>query len=204
MPDKKIFISLLTVDTSAYSKAVRNPIDGRLLYVGSLIERKRLDLLICALKYVKEKYCLHIVGNGTEDEIQILKGQIEKANLSGTVEFCGFKQEKDLFEEYQCASAFILPTREDCFGLVLLEAACMGIPIITSKYADGAYDIITENVNGAIIDPYDAEEFGKNIDEILKDKIELKKKNNEILEKFSFSSVSRGYVDAIEYVLKNI
>lgn len=198
--DKKIFISLLTVDTSVYSKAVRKPIEGRLLYVGSMIERKGLDLLISALGYVKEEFCLHIVGNGTEDEIQTLKKQIEKANLAGTVEFCGFKQGKDLLEEYQCASAFILPTREDCFGLVLLEAACMGTPVITSKYADGAYDIITENVNGAIIDPYNAEEFGKTISNVLQNTGKFKVDEN-IYEKFSFKSVSKGYTDAIEYVL---
>ena len=34
-----------------------------------------------------------------------------------------------------------ISTREDCFGLVLLEAACTGTPIVTSKYADGAYNI---------------------------------------------------------------
>lgn len=198
--DKKIFISLLTVDTSVYSEAVRKPIEGRLLYVGSMIERKGLDLLISALEYVKEEFCLHIVGNGTEDEVQTLKKQIEKANLPGTVEFCGFKQDKDLLEEYQCASAFILPTREDCFGLVLLEAACMGTPVITSKYADGAYDIITENVNGAIIDPYNAEEFGNTITSVLQ-KPEKYKADEKLFDKFSFESVSKGYIDAIEYVL---
>ena len=118
------------------------------------------------------------------------------------VEFCGFKQGKDLLEEYQYASVFVLPTREDCFGLVLLEAACTGTPIVTSKYADGAYDIITENVNGSIIDPYNAEEFGKTIESILRNP-EKYRADKKIFDKFSFESVSKGYVDAIEYTLKD-
>ncbi|MFR8313286.1 MAG: glycosyltransferase [Ruminococcus sp.] len=105
---------------------------------------------------------MRIVGNGTDKEIEELKTRIKNANLLGKVEFCGFKQGKDLLEEYQYASVFVLPTREDCFGLVLLEAACTGTPIVTSKYADGAYDIITENVNGSIIDPYNARRVWKN------------------------------------------
>ena len=135
-------------------------------------------------------------------EIEELKTRIKNANLLGKVEFCGFKQGKDLLEEYQYASVFVLPTREDCFGLVLLEAACTGTPIVTSKYADGAYDIITENVNGSIIDPYNAEEFGKTIESILRNP-EKYRADKKIFDKFSFESVSKGYVDAIEYTLKD-
>lgn len=165
-------------------------------------EETILDLLVSALRYVDEDFQLRIVGNGTDKEIEELKTRIKNANLLGKVEFCGFKQGKDLLEEYQYASVFVLPTREDCFGLVLLEAACTGTPIVTSKYADGAYDIITENVNGSIIDPYNAEEFGKTIESILRNP-EKYRADKKIFDKFSFESVSKGYVDAIEYTLKD-
>lgn len=107
----------------------------------------------------------------------------------------------DLINEYQCASVFVLPTREDCFGLVLLEAACAGVPVVTSKYADGAYDIVNEDVNGIIVDPYNAEEFGNAISHVLRNQ-EKYGIDEEICEKFSFKSVSKGYIDALEYVLK--
>lgn len=201
VPTDKIFISLLTVDTSEYRSIVRKPADGRLLYVGSMIERKGLDLLISALRYIEGEFCLHIVGNGTESEINALKVQIKKEKLTGTVKFCGFKQGIDLINEYQCASVFVLPTREDCFGLVLLEAACAGVPVVTSKYADGAYDIVNEDVNGIIVDPYNAEEFGNAISHVLRNQ-EKYGTDEEICEKFSFKSVSKGYIDALEYVLK--
>ena len=198
----KIFVSLLTVDVNKIRTIGHVPEQGRLLYVGSMIERKGLDLLVSALRYVDEDFQLRIVGNGTDKEIEELKTRIKNANLLGKVEFCGFKQGKDLLEEYQYASVFVLPTREDCFGLVLLEAACTGTPNVTSKYADGAYDIITENVNGSIIDPYNAEEFGKTIESILRNP-EKYRADKKIFDKFSFESVSKGYVDAIEYTLKD-
>lgn len=58
---------------------------------------------------------------------------------------------QELLEEYQKAQIFVLPTREDCFGLVLLEALCAEVPIISSKYADGAYDVIDEGKNAICI-----------------------------------------------------
>ena len=203
MQPEKIFVSLLTVDVEKFHEIQHTPEQGRILYVGSMIERKGLDLLLSALQYVKSDFCLHIVGNGTDEEIKKIKEIALKANIAESIKICGFKQGKELIKEYQKAECFILPTREDCFGLVLLEALCAYVPIISSKYADGAYDIVYEGKNGILVDPYNTKEFGKKIDEILKRKIELEKTNKEILEKFTFSSVSKGYVDAIEYVLKN-
>ena len=196
--ENKIFVSLLTVDITEIAKIEYDPIPGRLLYVGSMIERKGLDLLISALKYVNVDFCLHIVGNGTETEIQTLNNRIKESNLKGTVEFCGFKQGKDLMKEYQQAQIFVFPTREDCFGLVLLEAACAGVPIISSKYADGAYDIIEEGINGNIVDPYDEKAFGRAILRSL-DKSSESLDKEKLLDRFSFESVTDGYTEAIRY-----
>lgn len=202
VPCHKIFISLLTVDTSVYHKVTRKPVDGRLLYVGSMIERKGLDLLINALQYVKEEFCLHIVGNGTDKEIEELKNEIRRADLEKNIIICGYKEGVDLLEEYQNAQIFVFPTREDCFGLVLLEALCAEIPIISSKYADGAYDVIEEGGNGILIDPYNAKEFGNIINKVLNGEISLDGKADMIVKKFTFDEVSKGYIKAIDYVLR--
>ena len=67
--EKEIFTSLLTVDISQYGNLKREVCPGRILYVGSMIKRKGLDLLIKALPYLCTEFNLHIVGNGTKDEI---------------------------------------------------------------------------------------------------------------------------------------
>ena len=46
---------------------------GQLLYVGSMVKRKGLDLLIDALKFVKQDFRLRIVGNGNEYEISEIR-----------------------------------------------------------------------------------------------------------------------------------
>ena len=198
----KIFISLLTVDVNKVRIIRHVPEQGRLLYIGSMIERKGLDLLVSALRYVDEDFQLRIVGNGTDKEIEELKIRIKNANLEDNVIFCGYKEGQELLEEYQKAQVFVLPTREDCFGLVLLEALCAEVPIISSKYADGAHDVIDEGKNGMLIDPYDSKEFGSTINKVLKKEISLNGKKDIIVDKFTFDEVSKGYINAINYVLK--
>lgn len=200
MNSEEIFVSLLTVDIEKICKVQHKPKAGRLLYVGSMIERKGLDLLIAALKHVKVDFCLHIVGNGSTEEIEKIKNLARKANVLDSIKICGFKQGEELIKEYQEAQVFVLPTREDCFGLVLLEAFCMGVPIISSKYADGAYDIIQENKNGIIIDPFDEITFGEKINDMLSGVCITSQKRNSFIEKFSFKNVSEGYVKALKYV----
>lgn len=108
----------------------------------------------------------------------------------------------ELLKEYENASLFVLPTREDCFGLVLVEALAMGTPVIASKYADGAYDTIEDYKNGIIVDPYDEIKFGKTIESVLNGNVCLNGDDRNILDKFKFENTIQGYVNAINYVIK--
>lgn len=197
VPEEKISVSLLTVDISKFRKVEREPVPGRILYVGSMIPRKGLDLLMDALKYVDHDFVLHIVGNGTEEEINKLKEAAEENGIADKVVFCGFKQGEALTEEYRTAQVFVLPTREDCFGLVLLEAMCAGVPIVASKYADGAYDVVADGENGYIADPFQPEQFGKAIEKTLCTTMPCEAVSMRKAEAFTFEEVSKGIVSAI-------
>ena len=80
------------------------------------------------------------------------------------VTFEGFKQREELIELLKKSDIFIIPSRQDCFGLVINEVMCAGLPIIASKYVDGAYDLIKEDEGGYIIDPYDENTFKQAIE----------------------------------------
>ena len=153
-PDK-CFLSYLTVDIRKYlfdkygtGEAVKT--GKQLIYVGSLIQRKGLDLLLPALAKTEPDIRLVIVGEGQEKPE--LEAQIADLGLKERVRFCGYVEGEALQKLYRESDAFILPTREDCFGLVILEAMCASLPVISSKYADGARDLVTEGENGYIVD----------------------------------------------------
>ena len=196
VPESKIFISLLTVDINSYMVEKKRFSDKNIiLYVGSYAERKGIDLLFEALS---------LVGNGNAHDRERLYSLAKKLNIYEKIMWLGYLEGEAIRNEYEQASIFVLPTREDCFGLVLLEALCSKTPIIASKYADGAYDIINQNENGIIVDPFDKVEFGKALRLILTDK-RLRKLYSENchnnISKFNFENVAKGYIDAINSVI---
>lgn len=201
VPEEKIFISLLTVDISPYRGLKREQVPGRLLYVGRVTRGKGLELLMDALQYVKQDYHLHIVGDGDAALIAELKEKAAVLGLADKIVWCGYKSGRDLEAEYSHAQVFVLPTTYDCFGLVLLEAMCAGLPIVASRYADGAYDIVADGQNGYIADPFQPEEFAQAIDCALEKGNSLSASEEQI-EKFTFENVSTAYVKAVDYVLK--
>ena len=168
-PAEKMDIAFLTFDWQKMAEQKRRPVPGRILYVGSMAERKGLDLLFRSLRYLNCSWNLHVVGNGDDREAADRKGLTGKLGLQDRITFCGYLEGDALYQEYAEASLFVLPTREDCFGLVLLEAAVKGVPITASKYADGAYDIVEEGITGTIADPYDAPLFARAMETVLTD-----------------------------------
>jgi glycosyltransferase involved in cell wall biosynthesis len=138
----------------------------KFLYVGSLIPRKGLDLLIKAFTRLHVKYpqaVLTIVGDGPE-RLPIQKfinqnGCAEKITIKGNIPFQIVLQEMCLHD------VFVFPTKLDVFGLVIAEAIACGLPVICSKYAGAAKDIVKKN--GIIVDPNDTDAFFKAMEEMM-------------------------------------
>lgn len=198
----KCFISYLTVDLDKYIREKTSYANRKLVCVGGLIVRKGVDLLLNALALTDSSIGLVVVGEGGEKER--LKTQAEELRLSDRVEFKGFLEGEELYRCYAESAAFVLPTREDCFGLVTLEAMCAHLPVISSKYADGARDLVEDNVTGIIVDPYDEKEFARAIDTLVLDEDRLREFGNagfERINRFSFENTAKGYVAAIESVV---
>lgn len=201
--EKKCHVSLLSVDVEKYIQKPQGTGNGKILYVGSLIERKGVDLLLNALSRLTNPFDLYLAGGG--EELENLKRMAKELEIEEYVHFLGQLSREELLVHYANSDLFVLPTREDCFALVILEAICSGLPIVCSKYADGAYDMIEDGNNGFIIDPYDADAFAEKIDLLLKDQ-ELAKKMREetekVIDKFRFANIADGYLAAVETSLE--
>lgn len=201
-PSDKCFISYLTVDINKYLTEKQNYGSRRMIYVGSLIQRKGLDLLLNAMPKTDEDIKLVIVGTGREKEE--LEKQAGQLSISGRIEYRGFLEGEALKKCYEECDIFVLPTREDCYGLVILESMCASLPVISSKYADGAADLITPGVNGYIVNPENADEFADIINQTFADNEKLRKMGKasyDMAQEFSFQNVAVGYLEAIDSVL---
>ena len=196
--EDRIIIAYLTVDIGYFRFKREEYHSNKLLFIGSLIERKGIDLLLKALSLVNKDYTLTIVGDG--EEKSRLVDYVEQNGMKEFVEFVPFKQKEKLSEIYNTHDIFVLPTREDCFGLVINEAMAASMPVISSCYADGTYDLVIDGENGYIVNPYDSVKFANTIEKLIEnDELveKMGKASFEIINNFSFDSTSEAIGEAI-------
>lgn len=123
-----------------------------ILFVGSGFERKGLMTLIRALGLLKEKGDIRLVVAGKGRRGPYLR-EAARRGVAGRVTFAG--PVKDATEFYGAADIFVLPSIYEPFSNSCLEAMASGLPVVTTA-SNGASEIITDGVNGAVIaDPFD-------------------------------------------------
>jgi glycosyltransferase involved in cell wall biosynthesis len=147
--------------------------------IGRLHQAKGFDLAINVIDFIKKnktnnffskqfcekEYSLIIAGDGEEKNNLI--NQINKLDVANDVKFLGWVDKKIFFEQIDI---FLLTSRIETFGLVLLEAMKYQIPIITSD-ADGPCEILRRDVDALFVNLNDQEiikkQFAKHIEELV-------------------------------------
>ncbi|WP_338039806.1 glycosyltransferase [Luteibacter yeojuensis] len=112
---------------------------GKILFVGRLVEKKGVEVLLRAMPMVLARIpsaTLTIVGFGPLEES--LKSECAELGLGGVVTFVGAAPQINLVDYYRAASVFAAPFRaassgdQEGLGLVLVEALGCGCPVVTS------------------------------------------------------------------------
>jgi glycosyltransferase involved in cell wall biosynthesis len=113
-------------------------------------KKKCLDRLIDAFKLVlidNPTWKLYIGGNGRETNS--LKKRVKDLNLSNYVVFTGFLSKEKVRFYMKKSKIFVLPSDIETFGIVLIEAMSMGLPVVSTR-SGGPEDIINEQ-NGVLV-----------------------------------------------------
>jgi N-acetyl-alpha-D-glucosaminyl L-malate synthase BshA len=128
-----------------------------IISVAELHERKGLKYLIEAIPEVSAKFPnikLVIVGEGPErNELEKL---VKKLGIENHVTLTG--RQKEIPKLLKCADIFVLPSRREAFGLVILEAMITGLPVIASA-TGGIPEIITDKKTGILVEPKNSAEI---------------------------------------------
>ncbi|MDT9331590.1 glycosyltransferase family 4 protein [Clostridium perfringens] len=129
-----------------------------ILYVGSIIKRKNVELIIRAFNEIK-KYKqykdvqLILIGKGEKKYIDSCISLLSKETKSSVI-YEPFIENAQLKFIYEKSEIFLLPSLQEIFGMVLLEAMYFGVPTISSNSA-GAETLISNEENGIIISEFD-------------------------------------------------
>lgn len=124
-----------------------------ILSIGQFIPRKGFDVLMHSAVQLPEDTGVYIVGGEATEDYYRLR---EELGLS-RVHFLGFQKKENLADYYRAADLFVLPTREDIWGLVINEAMAYGLPVITTERCVAGLELVGNGVNGYIVPVEDAE-----------------------------------------------
>lgn len=136
-----------------------------ILAVGRLNDYlKGFDLLIESFAKLKNQdWELHIAGGDEEGEA--LKAQAEKLGVIRRIKFLGKVKEIDTCYAY--AGMFVIPSRSEGFPNALAEAMTAGCCCVTFDFVAGPRDIITNNINGIIVENKNTVALSETIDSLI-------------------------------------
>lgn len=119
-----------------------------ILYVGSMIYRKGVDLLLNSFKELSGDVCLYCIGGESTKELS----KIIKDNNIKNAFFIAHSNLNVLKKYYRAADLFVLPTRYDTWGLVVNEAMAYGLPVVTTKNCVAGLQLIEDGKNGYLVE----------------------------------------------------
>jgi glycosyltransferase involved in cell wall biosynthesis len=173
-------------------------VDRPFLAVARLVAKKNLTAAISAFARYRQIHGgerrLQIVGYGPlEDE---LRNQAEALEVDGAVDFLGSQPSATVTSLMRDALALLLPSIEEQFGFVAIEAFAMGLPVIISRNAGATDDLVGNLVNGFVINPVDPDEIVAAMVLLDRDEALHKRMSNAALEASALGDVSH-FVTAI-------
>jgi len=143
----------------ANSSPSQVPVEDYIISVCRLEYQKGLDVLIDAFQQVVKAYPdyrLLLVGSGSQYK-KLLK-QINDLSLQDKIQIMGFV-DNPLFL-VKSAKLFILSSRYEGMSNSMLEALCLGVPVVAVRKHTGASEIIQDNVSGYLVNECNAQDLG--------------------------------------------
>jgi glycogen(starch) synthase len=189
-------------DVSPPAVSSRSPY---VLAVARLVPQKGIDVLLeaerirCSAGPITHR--LVIAGDGTERER--LEGLAAELGLADHVEFLGGQDRTAIAAWFAGASAFVLPSRHEPFGIVVLEAMASRTPVVATRVG-GVPEFAVDGVNALLVDGDDPSAMAAAVGRILADDAladELASAGARTAADHDWSSITRRYEAVYDEVL---
>lgn len=183
-----------------------NLVENRLLFVGGIEPRKGILDLLRAINIVKignPFIKLHIVGKVRNKEyFNSLEKYIKQNNLSDKVIFKGPLSDEELKKEYSECCIFVLSSKEESQGMVLLEAMAAGKAVVATNIGGIPY-VVEDGKTGILVDYGNYQELARTVGKLLRDRNlqQFLGSNGKSRAKlFTNESISKKYYDLYKHV----
>jgi len=172
------------------------------LAVGRLDKQKGFDILIEIYAKINTDWKLYIAGEGSERKT--LEMLIKKYNLENKVILLG--RVKNIENWYSKASIFVLSSRKEGFGNVLIEAMACECAVVSFDCPYGPSEIIENGKNGILVENQNKEKLREAIELLIKDENLRKKLAKEALKvrsKYSLEKIGKEWEKIIKDVCES-
>jgi glycosyltransferase involved in cell wall biosynthesis len=154
--------------------STRSERTGRILFVGRLVERKGVDVLINAFAELLVRQPdaeLDIVGDGPQ--MPLLQSLTERLGLGDKIKFHGVLTGSRLYDQFALSDVLAMPSRStsgdvEGFGTVFLEAGIFGKPVVGTK-TGGIPEAVLDEVTGLLVPDGDSHALAEALQRILSD-----------------------------------
>lgn len=166
--------------------------ENNIINVGRFEVEKGQEDLIDIVKKIKKEIPdikLYLIGDGSLKNK--LHQKVEEENLKDNIIFTGFISKEELEKYYLKSKLFVMTSYTESFGLVLIEAMSYSVPCIAYDCANGAKNLLSNDI-GILIKDRNKEEMVKKIIALLKDNKKLKEYSD------------KGYKECQKYLSKNV
>lgn len=178
--------------------------DNTIISVGRLQYQKGFDMLLEVANILFNEYRVSdwnwiIVGEGTKRKE--LEKKIQEYDLEKKVLLLG--EQRDVSSYLNDSKIFVLTSRYEGFGLVIVEAQYFDLPVISFDCDMGPRELIKEGKNGYLIPCYDIRLMAKKIYELIRDsqKVNEFSENATInIDQFNFGNIVNNWIDLIENI----
>lgn len=147
-----------------------------LLFVGRIQPLKGLTVAVEALGLLAERDARLVVvggpsGAGGAEEVERVRSLVDSASLTDRVRFVEPQPHHLLSSWYRAADVVVVPSRSESFGLVALEAAACGTPVVASAVG-GLTTLVEDGETGFLVDGRDPGSFAAAVGKVLADPLE--------------------------------
>lgn len=149
--------------------------ENNLISVGRLVKEKGFSDLIDTINLVKKdipNIKLYLIGDGNKKEE--LERKINSLNLNNNIILTGYLNQNEIAKYLKKSKLYVMTSYTESFGIVLIEAMSYKVPCIAFDSANGAKELLKDNV-GILIKDRNKEEMAKKIINLLNNDKELYK-----------------------------
>lgn len=152
---------------------------NKVLFLGRISPKKKIETLISAIPYLKDKKVqIEIVGPAEEEYFSRIKKLVDELNVGNRIKFTGAIFDlKEKIKKIDSAKIYVLPSRVEGMPQALIEVMARGKIVIGSDSL-AIRDLIQDKKNGYLFEFDKPEDLAKVIDLALKDKNSKKIKNS--------------------------